>query len=64
MARWLGVDDTFDTGVIVHIDRSTDNPRHPASVLLIEIDEDIEHVVLPADVWPADAARDELLDLH
>ena len=39
-------------GTLADIDETTaENPLHPAPVLLIEIDDEIERVVLPATAW-------------
>jgi hypothetical protein len=47
-------------GTIADVDETTtDNPSHPAPVLLIDTEDKIERVVLPASVWP-DGMRDVL----
>ena len=40
-------------GTIADVDQTTtENPSHPARVLLIDTEDKIERIVLPASVWP------------
>ena len=40
-------------GTIADVDETTtENPSHPSPVLLIDTEDKIERIVLPASVWP------------
>ena len=40
-------------GTIADVDQTTtENPSHPAPVLLTDTEDTIERIVLPASVWP------------